>query len=40
MKVTANVSPIAKAAETENKEDDFFLLRTWNRFRKQDKVMG
>jgi hypothetical protein len=36
MKAVATVSPIAKAGEIENEEDNFFMLRTWDRF--QNKI--
>lgn len=36
MKAMANVSPISKAGETENMEDDFFIPRAWNRY--QNKI--
>lgn len=36
MKAIDTVSPIPKTADTENEEDNFFMLKTWDRF--QNKI--
>ena len=39
MNATATVSPIARAGESENKEDNFVVPRIWNRLRNKIKIM-
>lgn len=38
MNATATVSTIAKAGETENKEDNFVEPRIWDRFRNKIRL--